>query len=108
MTGISVSFSEDKNHLTVNVSVTPSNATNRSVSFSFNKYRENYASMKLVSTASTSCVIGFSSSCYYNEDSGAGSCSYDLTITASDGVKVTYRIYACQKWDGYVWHKYTV
>ena len=108
VSGINVGFSEDKNHLTVNVSVYPSIATIRGVSFSFNKYSENYATMELVSTTSTSCVIGFSSSCYYNEDSGAGSCSYNLTIIASDGVKVTYRIYAHQAWDKYVWRKFTV
>ena len=108
VSGINVSFSEDDNRLTVNVSVTPSNATNRGVSFSFNKYYENYANMNLVSTTSTSCVINFSTGCYYNEDSGAGGCSYDLTITASDGVKVTYRIFACHKWDRYVWNKFKV
>lgn len=83
VSGINVSFSADGQNLRVNVSVSPSNATNQGVSFSLSAGAP--SKMYISSSTSSSCVI-------YGTYNRKSSYTGDLTITASDGIVAKYHI----------------
>ena len=83
VSGINVSFSADGQNLTVNVSVSPSNATNHGVSFSLAAGAP--SKMYISSSTSSSCVI-------YGTYNRKSRYTGDLTITASDGIVTKYHI----------------
>ena len=83
VSGINVSFSANGQNLTVNVSVSPSNATNQRVSFSLSAVVP--SKLYISSSTSLSCVI-------YGLYNKRSSYTGHLTITASDGIVVKYYI----------------
>ena len=83
VSGINVSFSANGQNLTVNVSVSPSNATNQGVSFSLSAGTP--SKMYISSSTSSSCVI-------YGTYNRKSIYTGDLTITASDGIVAKYHI----------------
>ncbi len=83
VSGINVSFSANGQNLTVNVSVSPSNATNQDVSFSLSAGAP--SKMYISSSTSSSCVI-------YGTYNSKSMYTGDLTITASDGIVAKYHI----------------
>ena len=83
VSGINVSFSANGQNLTVNVSVSPSNATNQRVSFSLSAVVP--SKLYISSSTSLSCVI-------YGLYNKRSSYTGHLTITASDGIVAKYYI----------------